>query len=384
MELSPKAQSVELIRNSQNILILTHEDPDGDAVGSSLALSSILKKLGKTADLIFYGQVASYLEFLPGAKEVQSALESTNEIVISIDTSNTGENLRLGHKKLEDKHQVMIVVSPPKGILLPEDITVTKSRPKYDLIIILDCSSLERVGPIAQEMPDLFFETPTISIDHHPTNSYFAKVNWVDMTAAATSEMLVSLFESLGRGENLLDGETATNLLTGLTTDTMCFRNGNTTPKALTVAAQLVAAGANQQEIIDKIYRTKPLSTLKLWGKALLKLEEDTAHRFAWSSVSEKEIMEIGAEAIEVKDVVDEILKSAAGVDFVILLYEKDGQVHGGLRSVSPSFDVTEIAKLFNGGGHKLAAGFSVTGTLEEQQEEILQKIRAFSQAVAL
>lgn len=384
MELSPKAQAVELIRNSQNILILAHHDPDGDAVGSALAMSLVLEKLGKTSEVVLHGHLANYLEFLPGFPKIKDKVESSNDIVITIDTSATGEVLKLGHKKIEDKHQVVIVVSPTKGILLPEDLTVTRSRPKYDLVLMLDCSSLERLGPIVQEMPDLFYETPTVSIDHHPGNSYFAKVNWVDMTAAATSEMLVSLFESLGRGENLLDADVATALLAGLTSDTMCFRNGNTTPKALTVAAQLVAAGARQQEVVDKFFRTKSLSTLKMWGKTLMKLEEDPEHRFAWSTITAEEIKEVGANPSEARDVVDEMLKTAAGVDFVFLLYEDNGQACGSLRSVKEGFDVTEISSLFGGGGHKAAAAFKIPGALSEHQDEILDKIRQATKVAAV
>jgi phosphoesterase RecJ-like protein len=188
----------------------------------------------------------------------------------------------------------------------------------------------------------------------------------------------------LGRGENLLDEDVATALLAGLTYDTSSFRNGNTTPKALTVAAQLVAAGARQQEIIDKIFRTKPLATLKLWGKALSKLEEESEYHFAWSAVTAEDAREAGAEPKDVHDVVDELLKSVAGVEFVILLNEKGGQVCGGLRSVSQSFDVSEIAKLFDGGGHKMAAGFEIPGTLAEKQDEILRKIRDAVKTVAL
>lgn len=376
MELSPKAQAVELIRNSQNILVLTHSDPDGDALGSSLAFLQVLEKLGKTAEVILDGHVSSYLEFLPGFNRTKKELAASNDIIITIDTANTGETLKLGHKKIEDEHQVMIVISPTKGVLLPEDITVTRSRPKYDLIIALDCASLERLGSFAEQMPEMFYETPTVSIDHHTGNSYFAKVNWVDITAAATAEMLVSLFESLGRGENLLDADVATNLLVGLTTDTSSFRNGNTTPKALTVAAQLIAAGARQQEIIDKIFRTKPLTTLKLWGKALSKLEEEADYRFAWSAVTAEDAREVGANPKDTSDVADELLKSTAGVDFIVLLYENEDRVCGSFRSVVSTFDVSEMAKLFGGGGHKVAAAFKMPGTLAEHQEEILSKIR--------
>lgn len=376
MELTPKAQAAELIRASTKVLILTHNDPDGDAVGSSLALSLALKKIGKQPEVAFFGETQENLVFLPTFSEAKTELSASNELVITIDTRQTGEDLRLGQKKLEDKHQLMIVVTPQKGALLPDDVTITRARPKYDLVVILDTASTEMLGDIYKDVPELFFETPTINIDHHATNSYFGKVNWMDMTATSTAEMMVSLIESLGRQDILLDADIATCLLTGLLTDTNSFQNTNTTPKSLTVAAQLVAAGARQQEIIEKVFKTKKLATLKLWGKILSNLQEEPELKFAWTTVDETEMKAAGVEDHSTGGFIDDLLRTAAGLDFVLLLKEKNGEIRGSLRSVSQGFNVAEIAQLFDGGGHLAASGFSVAGALEAKKAEIIATIR--------
>lgn len=378
MELTPKAQAVELIKQSKTVLILTHADPDGDALGSSLALLLTLKKLDKQAEVAFFGKVDPTMAFLPAFDQAKATLTASNDVILTIDTRATGEDLKLGYKKNSERHQITIVITPSKGSLLPEDVVVERSRPKYDLVIILDCSAVERLGPVAEEMPDLLYETPTISIDHHSTNSYFAKVNWVDLTSTSTAEMLVALIESLGRDKPLIDEEIATALLTGLITDTNSFQNMNTTPKALTVAAQLVASGARQQEIIDKVYKTKTLTTLKLWGKILSNVIENKELGFLWATIAQSEAESVGADASQTNGVVDGLLKSVADVDFVFLLSERDGKVHGSLRSVDRSVDVAEIARLFGGGGHVPAAAFEVDGTLETQKEAIIQRITEF------
>ncbi len=376
MELTPKAQAAELIRASQKVLILTHNDPDGDAVGSSLALLLALKKIGKQPEVAFFGEMQENLIFLPAFTEAKKELSASNELVITIDTRQTGEDLRLGQKKLEDKHQLMIVITPQKGTLLPDDVTITRARPKYDLVIILDTAAPDMLGGIYKDVPELFFETPTINIDHHATNSYFGKVNWVDMTATSTAEMMVSLIESLGRNEILLDADIATGLLTGILTDTNSFQNVNTTPKSLTVAAQLVAAGARQQEIIEKIFKTKKLATLKLWGKILSNLQEESDLKFAWTTVDEAEMKAAGVDNHSTGGFVDDLLKTAAGLDFVLLLKEKNGEIRGSLRAVSNGYNVAEIAKLFGGGGHVAAAGFSAPGALAEKKDELIETIR--------
>lgn len=378
MELAPKAQAVELIRQAEKILILTHVDPDGDAIGSSLALSLTLQKIGKNADVVWTGQIPETMNFLPSFTVAKRSLSASNDLIITVDTRSTGEDLKLGYKKLTDKHQVTIVITPPKGSLLPEDVTITRSLPKYDLIVILDTSAVDRLGAIYKDFSDLLYETPTVAIDHHVTNSYFAKVNWIDLTSTSTAEMLVSLIESLGRNENLFDADIATALLTGLITDTGSFQNMSTTPKSLTVAAQLVAAGARQQEIIERVFKTKALTTLKLWGKALSNIQEEPEAHFVWTAVSEELAASVGATTKETTGLIDELLKSVADIDFALLLSERDGQVHGSLRSVNRSTNVAEMARLFSGGGHEAAAGFELPGKLADEQAGIIEKLRDY------
>lgn len=375
MELTPKAQVVELLRQSQNILILTHTDPDGDALGSLLALKIALEKLGKKVDCVLSGRVDSSFDFLPHIDQVKDKqIAASNDLVITVDTRNTGEDLKLGYKKMTTDHQIQIVITPPKGTLLPDDVKIERSLPKYDAVVILDAPTFDRIGPIFTEFPDLFFETPTIVIDHHVTNAYPAKINWVDMTATSTAEMLVALIEAIGRGENLLDEEVATCLLTGLITDTGSFQNTSTTPKALTVAAQLVAAGASHMEIIEKI-RTKSLKKLKLWGKALDRIVENKDLRFIWTAVEKSDFVATGAENGDQHGLIDELLKSVNNIDFVAILSETDEGLKANLRSVAKGFDVSSIAATFGGGGHKAAAGFKLAGEFSKIKDEVIEQI---------
>lgn len=376
MELTPKAQAVRLIKQSEKILILTHKDPDGDALGSSLALSAVLEKISKKTDIYLEGNIDQTFSFIEGFDKVKTKLTVGTDIVVTIDTRATGEDLKLGYKKFPDTHQVKIVVTPPKGSLAVEDFAIERSLPKYDLIIILDCPSLERIGSLSQELPELFFETPTVSIDHHSTNSYFAKVNLVDITAAATAEMLVSLIEALSQDGPLLDKDIATALLTGMITDTGSFQNVNTTPKSLTVAAQLVAAGADHQMVVERI-RSKSLKTLRLWGKALSRVREEPESRFLWTYISKQDAAEAGLEPGSY-NLIDELLKTVGEVDFALLLTEKDGYIDGNIRAVDKEFDCTMLAKVFDGGGHKGAAGFQTEGNLADLMDSIIGKVRDF------
>ncbi len=376
MELTPKQQTIELIRSAKRLLLTTHVNPDGDALGSLLAFSLALKKLDKDVTTICPDPTPDLYSFLPALDEITHELVGVKDFIITLDISHADVE-KMGYKRVPEEKKVHLVITPTHGAFEAKDVTFEEGTAKFDLIIVLDAPNLDRLGPIYDANTSLFYETPLINIDHHASNEHFGKVNWVDLTATSTAEILVALLESLGREKTLLDPDIATALLTGLTTDTGSFQNSSTTPKSFTVAAQLVAAGAKQQEIVRHIYKTKPLTTLKLWGRALAKVKEDKDHRFIWSVISHQDLVETGAGDDEVSGVIDELLKTAPDIKFALLLSERKGGVHGNLRSVEPGVDVAKLAQLFGGGGHEAAAGFDIPNTsLESEEAGILERIR--------
>lgn len=379
MELSPKQQIVDLIGKSKQILLLTHINPDGDAIGSILAFLQALKKLGKKVTVVLPQPLPKLYSFLPNIEDIKKEFSGTKDFIISLDCSQTDVN-KLGYKYLKDEQKLNIVVNPKSGNFSPQDISFSYGNTKYDLIFVLDSPDLDRLGPLYDNNSELFYETPIINIDHHSGNDHFGKVNWVDLTATSTSEILVALFESLGRGKSLLDANIATSLLTGIITDTASFQNTNTTPKSLTVAAQLVAAGARQQEIVQRIYKTKSLSTLQLWGLILSRISLEP-ERFVWSVAEQQDFVSIGAQEEETGGVIDDLLKTAPDIDFALLLSEKHDGVRANLRAAKPNVDVAKIAALFGGGGHTQAAGFQLSEKkLTDVQDEIISKIKTYQQ----
>jgi len=381
MELTPKQQIIELVNKSKNILLITHANPDGDALGSMLALYLVFKKLGKNVSAVCSDVYPKVLEFMPQINQVKQEVDANKDFIITLDT-HKGKVERLGYKNATDENKLSIIITPKAGVNFTEDdVSCAQGNLKYDLIFVLDAPDQERLGKIYIENPNLFYEVPIINIDHHPSNSYFGKVNWVDLTATSTSEILVSLIESLGRGKNLLDEDIATNLLTGIITDTGSFQHSNTTPKSFTVAAQLVAAGAKQQEIVKHIFKTKRLSTLKIWGKVLSNIKEEKNHRFIYSTINSIDFKVNNADPSETSGVTDELLKTAPGIDFALLLTERNGNVHGSFRGANESTDVAEIAKMLGGGGHKLAAAFQINGkNISDIEDELIEKIKSYQE----
>lgn len=372
MELSPKQQVTELVRKFRKILVVTHARPDGDALGSLLAVHQVLTALGKEATAAMLDELPEMYEFLPAKQHLSKELKGSQDLVVSVDISKTPVD-KLKYNTADDK--LNIVVSPKQGTYQEDDVSISSGSYKYDLVIVLDCPDLERVGKLYEDNPDLFYETPVVNIDHHPSNDYFGAVNLVDLTATSTSEILVGVIEALG--ESLMTEDVATLLLTGLITDTGSFQNSNTTPKSLTVSAQLVAAGGRQQEIIQHVYKTKPLSTLRLWGRALTKLQYDPQARMVWSSLSAKDFTDTGGTTTEAKAVIDALMSSAPDAEIILLLRESDGKVDGSVRTAK-GIDATKIVGFWNGGGHTGAAGFEVPGTLDEVEPGVVKQIRAW------
>jgi len=377
--LTPLQQITNLIRSSQNILILGHQNPDGDAIGSALGLLLALRKLDKKASAAAADPVPPPLAFLPALENFSTSIAGANDLVL---------NFPLGERKdaeviskIEDG-VLRVSIRPIGGAPFQKDeIEFTAGEADFDLIICVDVPDLPQLGGLFAANPNIFYETPVINIDHHASNTGFGKINFVDTTAASSSELILRVLRSLESEFNkkLLDEDVATLILTGIITDTGSFQNSNTTPRSLELAADLVEMGARQQEIIHHIYKTKALSTLKLWGRVLAKIEFDAEHRIVWSTVTADDFTATDAAESATDGLIDELLSNAPGAEVVVLLKQKSALVSGSVRTTTPAVSSMEVAGIFGGGGHHAAAGFKIPDKkVENIAGEVLEKIRKF------
>lgn len=376
MELSPKQQIVELIKKSENILLISHSKPGGDSVGSLLALKRVLEEVGKRVSVVISDPIPESLTFLPDISNIKKTVDGSNDLVLKVNIED------IDIEKIStntDGKTLNITLTPQHGKIEETSVKVESGKPTYDAIIVLDTPDVEKIDKIYDEYTELFFETPVVNIDHHAGNEYFGTINLVDLIATSTAEILVAIFEALGKGKP--DEDTATLLLAGITADTASFKNINTTPKTLTVAAQLLAAGAHQQEIIQNLYKMKTLKTLKLWGKILSNIQKDVDHRVVWSKVNYDDFSMAGSTIEEAKEVMDEMLANTPNADVVALLVETDKNIITALLKGIKGADVLEIAEVFNGSGQAMAATFEMKnvqlGSAEAKVLTEIKKIRA-------
>lgn len=374
-----QSQIIELMKRSEKILILPSSPPDGDSLGSAIALYLAFKKLEKHATVVCSDPVPDVLQFLPNTKIVGDKMITGSDFIITLDCKNAKVNTI---KSTIQENKVNIIISPREGTFSAKDISFNKAQIDYDLIITVDTAELSQLRGFYENNIELFHEIPVINIDHHVSNGHFGKINYVDIMASSTTEMLVPLLEKLGQETNtaLIDENMATLLLTGIITDTGSFQNANTTPKSFAKAAQLISYGARQQEIIQHVYKTKQLSQLKLWGRVLSKIQTDEKHRIVWSTVSKQDFKDTQSQEEQTGDIIDELMTNAPGAEVVMLLKErKDGSISVSIRTTSAAVDGAKIAENFGGGGHTQAAGFRMENTtLHDAEHKIIEYVQNF------
>ncbi len=373
-----RKQIIEIIKRSKRILVMPSAPADGDSLGSALALYLSLKKLGKEVTVVSAEPVPDAFEFLPTTNVISDEFSPANDFIVTIDCQKS----KLGTIKTKlEQDKVNIIITAKSGQFSSNEVSFSHGPGKYDVIITVDTGDLVQLGRFYEDNTEIFTQIPVINIDHHASNGQFGRINLVDIMASATTEMLIPIIEELERdsGIKLMDEDIATLLLAGIITDTGSFQNANTTPRSFAASAHLVKHGARQQEIIQHVFKTKPLSTLRLWGRILSNIKVDQTHRFVWATISQKDFAETESRYDETGGIIDELMTNAPGTEVVILLKQRDNNViSGSVRTTSTGIDSSKIAAMFGGGGHVQAAGFRVeSANLEATERLVVEKVLA-------
>ena len=312
---------IEIIKDSgksKNCLVLSHQNPDGDTLGSMLALGEILKILGHKVDRVISDPVPEVYKFLPFTNLVK----------------------------------------------IPGDSSLCE---KYDIAFSLDCGSAKR---LAKAHKFWEFAITTINIDHHISNEKFGKVNWIEADATSTGQMIFWLAKNAN--VNISD-EVATLLYTTLLTDTGCFSNSNTNSEALSWGGELIKLGADHLNVYRKVFLEKPFKSIKIFGESLGNLSLIENGEIAWTYVSKDILESLSATGEDTEDIADHMMRTK-GVQVGVFFREDNNETKVSLRSNS-EFDVSKIAIANGGGGHKRAAGINIKSPFLEVKELILNRV---------
>lgn len=310
------------IQTRRHFVIASHYRPDGDAIGSTLALGLALCALGKQAELWNEDPVPARYAFLPGADLIQ-----------------------------------------PPSPALPDGT---------DAFICVDTGDLKRIGDTAAAR---FAEAPyTINIDHHATNSLYADLNAVKAGGAACGFVLYELFKRMRLKP---DRAIAEALYVAISTDTGSFQFSSTTPDVMRAAAELMEAGADVGDLNRRLYQEEPLVSFIVKREVMNHASVEEEGKISCYSLSNARKKELGLGLEDTKDLVD-IIRVLQGVKVAAIFEEIDGGlVRVSLRSKDPRADVSQIAARFGGGGHSMASGIRMHGGLDECREKVLNAIRA-------
>ncbi len=310
----------EMLENSRRPLVVSHVDPDGDAIGTQLAFGNYLESRGKKCVLLRDSEIPSKYSFLSGVEKIVRSEEADTSV-------------------------------------------------PFDVALVLECPQLRRVGSIANFIGP---QTSVVNIDHHPDNALEAAVSWLDVTASSVGEMAFEYFTQVGF---VLDPATATQLYAAILTDTGRFRFGSTTPRTFAIAGELVRAGADPRTICDHVYFDMDPAVVKLTGRVLSAIEYYADGRICIMPLTLQMLADTGASVVNTEGLVDYSIFSR-GVEAGALCRElENGTTKVSLRSRN-GMNVAAIAARYGGGGHPNAAGCLIQLPLEQAKQEIVRQLQ--------
>ncbi len=320
----PRASIAAEIHKRQRFVVVSHARPDGDAIGSSLAMAYALLHLGKEVRVVSRDAPPPPLMVFPG---------------------------------------------------VPEVIVTDHVEDPGDAVIVMECGDLRRTGVAGLE------KGYVINIDHHPGNAMYGALNWFDVTAAACGEMVYELVEALGVP---LSAEIATHIYIAILTDTGSFHYSNITPRTFEICRRCMEAGVDPPAVARSIFDSNNLGRLKLFGAVLSKMQLDPTGRIATVFVDQKLADDCGGTYEDTEGLINLPLTVKDILTVVFFKEHGPGEWRVSLRSKG-DIDVNLVAKEFGGGGHKNASGCSAQGTLEALKATFQQRLtRAIEAAVAV
>ena len=311
---------VDRLRTARRVLAVSHENPDADTLGATLGVVRLVEILGGSADAVCTDPVPALYRFIAGVERFRTDPDLDAE---------------------------------------------------YDLLMVSDCGSLERVGEVGVRHAGLLGRLPRVVIDHHASNDAAGEADWIDPHAAATCEMVTLLAGRLGIALDAADGALAATLMAGIVMDTATFAHSNVTPRTLVVSAALIEAGAPLSDISRRLYRSKPDAQLRLFGVVLDRLESADDGRIVWSSLTEADIVATGTERAHSEGIID-LLSQAEAAEVAILFKEAGASTRVSVRTKPGGVDATALTGRFGGGGHARAAGATVDAPLDATRSAVL------------
>ena len=375
MALNETQQLRQLLEASRHILLVMNSTQNTDSICGAVAWKKFLEKQNKQVDIIADNFVLpKNLKFIKGVEEIQPQISHLQKFILKVDVTN----VKIDTLSYDIKDNwLSIYLTPKQGVLTKNELRTAQSGLKYDLIITINAQDLESLGKIFFNNTDLFYKVPVINFDNHPGNEHFGQVNFVELTATSISEIIYKTMTQISASH--IDADIATALLAGMISQTQSFKTTNVTPHTLNTASELMNLGADREKIVKHLFRTKSISSLRIWGEALTHMESDPNLGLVWTTITREDFARAGATEDELKELIDELINNSPEAKLILLLYENthgENKVHGFL-SVDKQHDAKILLQSFQPEGNKKTASFTMMNkTIKDVELEVVEKIK--------
>ena len=364
----PVNQLTKVLNSAQHILLIGPENPSVDIVSTATAWAIFLLNKKKKVDIVMMGRVPK-LNFLSKKIEIKSQIELMGKFKIVVDISQTKVK-QLSYDVKDDFLEIDLI--PKQGSFKSIDVKTINDGYCYDLIICLGVANLEMLGKSFFEHRNFFDNTTIVNIDRSVVNENFGQLNIVESTATSVAEIShVALHKYLNK-------EMSTALLAGMIAATNSFQSPQVTPQTLGLASQLIVSGADRQKIIEVLYRTKDIDTLKNWGKVLSRLSKSDSIICSFLEHDEQDNL-----PEDFQELVCDLILATPNTKVTIIFYQLDFQTTEVWLYTINNINALIISKELSGQGSKQFARFTVDKNLEDSQELVLAKIKKQLQLVS-
>lgn len=369
------------LEKSKNILIVFPANRDNDAMASSLALFLFLKKIGLNVEIASFkdGDKREPLSFLPSYSEIRNTLDNLRRFIVSLDISQAKVNQI---KYSIDNDRLNFIISPKEGWFKPEDISSRTGEFKYDLIFAVGVSDFEALGKLYDDNVEFFYKTTIINIDRQASNEEFGQINFVDLNAVATAEIVYYLLKNYK--PEIFTDDIATCLLAGIIQQTRNFKTSNLTPRVLLSTSELIALGARREEIVNFLYRSRDMSSLKLWGKILNNLQAEKNNELLWSKLDAKDLAETKTTTDSVNDIIDELIATVPSAKVIFIFCEGKEDETVLLAYSLKNINILDFIKEYGASGGIKAAYANLSMNIETAITQVIPNLRAKLEKLSL
>jgi len=345
MDSLPFSQAIGQLSRSTAPLLILPRQPDTDSLAAGLALFAVCQRLDKRVAIVSPDfRVNSEQAFLSSVDAVRSEIINLRDFVISVSLKRASlESLRY---EVKDDH-LELHLTPKNGLFEAKDASTGDGSYAYDTIVLIGQPRLDEADQLYSQHIEFFLHTPTIVLDHRPAAQPTGQIHLLDPVATSSSEIMTTLIRDIN--EAMIDEQVATNLLAGMLSKTKGFQAPTVTPRALSTASFLLAAGARRQEIVRHLYQTKSVAALQLWGRAMAKLQVDEESGLAWTTIIAEDLTQTKSTKEQGVGVLEEMLNSSQQSRFILFVETPTGteahvMVRGGteLPPLPPSAKILQ------------------------------------------